>query len=100
MLKIVDATWRSTVTSVLRVCSFSVGIDEMPRRKQADDLAVLRVLAETQRFSIFEATANQTIARTMTRLMASPYLRDLGGAYPWTHVEVTEAGHAALGATP
>jgi len=81
---------------MIHLCVFSSGIDDLPRRKQADDLAVLRVLAETKRFSVFEAGANDTIARTMTRLMASPYLRDLGGAYPWTHVELTDAGKALL----
>jgi hypothetical protein len=74
------------------ICSFTSGIDELPRKEQAQFEPVLRVLDATGRFSVFEATANQTIAKTMTRLMASEYVEDLGGSYPWKKVRLTDAG--------
>ena len=71
---------------------FAVGIDELPRKQQAEPAAVLRVLAKAKRFSIFEATANDVIARTMDRLFERDYVRSLGGSFPWTNVEITDAG--------
>ena len=81
------------------ICSFTSGIDELPRKQQAQFEPVLRVLEATGRFSVFEATANQTIAKTMTRLMASEYVEDMGGAYPWRKVRLTAAGKRLI-ATP
>lgn len=52
--------------------TFSTAIDDLPRADQANQLKVLAVLAQTGRFSCFEASANQTIARTMTALMRGP----------------------------
>ena len=74
------------------ICSFTSGLDDLPRKQQAQFEPVLRVLEATGRFSVFEATANQTIAKTMTRLMRSGYVESMGGAYPWTKVRLTEAG--------
>ena len=84
------------------ICSFTSGIDDLPRKQQAQFEPVLRILQATGRFSVFEATANQTIAKTMTRLMASEYVEDLGGAYPWKKVRLTDAGKSLIGipATP
>ena len=94
--------------------TFSTAIDDLPRADQANQLKVLAVLAQTGRFSCFEASANQTIARTMTALMRGPLVEsyvpdsykskaESGGArgpdrdtYPWTFVRITAAGRAAL----
>lgn len=81
--------------SFVHLCSFSVGIDELPRRKQRDAAEVLKVLAETKRFSVFEATANTVIANTMTR-MQGHYFKVVGGDYPWCNIEITEAGKRLL----
>lgn len=84
------------MTSII-MCSFGTGIDEMPRKDQRDHLKVLRVLAQEKRFSIFEATANQVIAKTMDYLLKeSGLVKSVGGAYPWTEIEITEAGRAEL----
>ena len=89
------------------ICSFSAGLDDMKRKEQADVVAVLRVLQQAGRFSIFEATANQTIARTITRLCnkACSIVRDGVRAdygklidtdnscgFPWTKVSLTDGG--------
>lgn len=74
------------------LCFFSVGIDQLPRKEQGDLRAVLTVLAETKRFSSFEATANGTIASTMDRLGNEGYYRVIGGSYPWVNIEITSKG--------
>jgi hypothetical protein len=77
---------------------FSAGLDDLSRKDQADSAAVLRVLKRTGKFSVFEASENQTIADTMTRIMRSGWVETLGGEYPWTAVRVTQAGDAFLAA--
>lgn len=81
--------------SFVHLCSFSVGIDELPQRKQRDAAEVLKILAQTKRFSVFEATANNVIAKTMTR-MQGHYFKVVGGGYPWCEIELTEAGKKLL----
>lgn len=93
------------------VCSFSEGLDDLKRKDQANAVAVLRVLQRAGRFSIFEATANQTIARTMSRLCHKGYSvfrdgvrtdygklidTDNSCGYPWTNVTLTEGGKRLL----
>ena len=93
------------------VCSFSAGLDEMPRALQANAVAVLAVLKKAGRFSVFEATANDTIARMMTRLCYKGYSTVRDGVrtdygrlietdnscgYPWTKVKLTPAGERLL----
>lgn len=91
---------------VVFIDSFTEGLDELPRRQQSDPAAVLRHLARVKRFSIFEATATPSLAKTMDHLFGRskpgekwpgpPKLRDVGGAYPWTYVELTDEGKAFL----
>ena len=50
------------------ICSFTSGLDDMKRKDQKDVVKVLRVLNKCNRYSVFEATENQTIAQMMTRL--------------------------------
>lgn len=90
---------RATTAAIL--CSFSSGIEEMPRRKQGSIEEVLKVLhaQKIKRYSAFEATANMNIASTMTRLHHEGYIEDAGGAYPWTNYKLTEKGLRAIGAT-
>lgn len=93
------------------ICSFSSGLDELTRKQQKDPVAVLRVLNACGRFSVFEATANQTIATMMSRLchqgfsivrngVRTDYGRlietDNTTPYPWTKVKLTEGGERLL----
>lgn len=80
----------------LHICSFSTGLEDLPRKKQADISEVLRVMKENGRFSCFEASANPTIAKTMDRIMQEGFAKSVGGAYPWTEVEITEKGEKAI----
>lgn len=97
-------------TGIMIDC-FSSGLDDLPRAKQKDVFSVLQVLDKCKRFSVFEATANDDIARMMTRLMHKGYsvisadgskkeygmlIKDVGGAYPWTNVEITDGGRRLL----
>ncbi len=89
---------------------FSTELDDLTRKQQADHIEVLRVLARTGRYSIFEATENEVIALTMDRLLWVPFvsssngvitdhgllIKKTGGQYPWSDVEVTEAGKRLL----
>lgn len=77
------------------VCSFSA-LPDMSRKQQADPVYVLGHVAKAGRFSAFEATANQTIAKTMTLLMQRRWLKDVGGEYPWVIVDLTDEGRAVL----
>lgn len=89
------------------ICDFSAGLDGMKRKDQSDAAKVLQVLEKTGRFSVFEATANPTIARTMTRLCTKGAVVIRDGhrteygklietdntcGYPWTKVKLTDAG--------
>jgi hypothetical protein len=79
---------------------FSVGLDDLKRKEQGDMATVLKVLEKRGRFSAFEATENSTIANTMTAIMQEGYAKSVGGAYPWTKVEITEKGRAMIAASP
>lgn len=87
------------MSGAIFIDNFSSGLDELPRKQQGSAEAVLRVLHQRKRFSVFEVTANDIIARTVTRVIKQRYVRELGGAFPWTNVELTEAGLALIGAT-
>lgn len=68
--------WEVKHKTRIIVCSFSSGIDDMKRYNQRDIGRVLAVLdaMPIKRFSVFEATANMTIARTMTTIVQSGYI--------------------------
>lgn len=79
---------------------FTVGIDEIPVKLRRHYPTVLKILDEYKRFSVFEATANQAIARTMTELCAGGYLTtDNSCGFPWTNCELTELGRKVMMAT-
>lgn len=97
------------------VCSFSSGLDDMKRKDQRDVVKVLRILAQCGRFSVFEATANQTIANMMDKILhkgctlVQPdgskrayglLIKSIGGAFPWTEIELTEGGKQLLEDNP
>lgn len=97
------------------ICSFSSGLDDMKRKDQKDVVKVLRVLAKCGRYSVFEATDNQTIATMMDRITRKKctlvgkdgvereygrLLRRTGGEYPWTEIELTEGGKRLLEDNP
>ena len=67
------------------LCSFSVGLDSLRRRQQADPEVVIAYLRKFGRFSCFEASANPVIANTMTYLCRERLMTENAG-YPWTKV--------------
>lgn len=90
------------MTSII-ACSFSSGIDDMPRQKQGSITEVLRVLQaqERKRFSAFEVTDNMVIARIMTKLVHEGYIgTDHSCGYPWTAYKLTAKGLEAIKDTP
>lgn len=74
------------------LCSFSSGLDSMKRRDQKYPERVLRVLREVKCFSVFEATENATIAKTMTYLVSSGLIEVEPLGYPWANVKLTAKG--------
>lgn len=93
------------------LCSFSVGLDSLPRKDHREVVPVLRVLQAAGRFSCFEASATLPLARTMTYLMHERHvvrrsdgtvgdygrlIESTGGRYPWTTIRVTEGGERLL----
>ena len=98
------------MTAIL--CSFTDGLEDMRRADQSNPVMVMRILVASGRFSVFEATANDTIARMMTRLYhktliyrgkkyPGPLLKmDHSMGYPWTKVVITESGKALLSDWP
>lgn len=77
---------------------FTSGLDEMKRKDQGNVAKVLEVLKAHGRFSVFEATHNQTIAKAMDRICSQGLVSvdKARSAYPWTYVTLTEAGEKVL----
>lgn len=84
------------MSDVIFIDCFSEGLDDLPRKKQGDHCAVLNVLHRAGRFSCFEASANQTIARTMDFIIHGGYIETTDNGYPWTGVKLTQKGLDAI----
>jgi len=83
------------------VKTISVGLDELTRRQQRSSVEVARVLAQRGRFTVFEATANIDIARTIDRLQRKDWFTfDHSVGYPWTRCALNEVGRRALKEAP
>lgn len=80
----------------IHVCCFTTELDDMRRKDQGDDIKVLAALKVSGRFSVFEATANQTVARTIERLQKRGLMETTPEGFPWTKVKVTELGDKLL----
>lgn len=76
--------------------NFSGGLDELTRKQARDEVTVMRCLSKMTRFSIFEVTANDTIANMMTDIVKRGLIETTGGQYPWTTFKITEAGRKVL----
>jgi hypothetical protein len=84
--------------SVVFIDDFSTSIDDLTEAQQADNKTVLRCLERDKQFSVFDVTANQTIATTVERLAKNGFISYAGGVYPWTKVEITDKGRTFLSA--
>lgn len=78
------------------ICSFS-SLDDLRKKDRDDADKVLAVLARAGRFSTFEADG--TLGSTIQGLLNRKLIRTTGGEYPWTTVELTDAGKKQLEAT-
>lgn len=77
--------------------TFTCGLDDLAIRKQRSTAYVLQHLERTGRFSVFEATANDTIAATIDRIIERGYVEtDITSGYPWTKTRLTEIGRSYL----
>jgi hypothetical protein len=89
------------VSKDVHVCNFSSGLDHLTRRKQAQILPVLEILHRAGKFSMFEATANRIVAKTMDLLERDKYIEvDYSTPFPWLKVKLTEKALAIVQAEP
>lgn len=78
------------------LCSFSGALVDLPRKHHGDDLAVLRVLAESPRFTVWDVSSGK-LAHTLDRLKRRGWIEyDKSAQYPWARAVVTDAGREAL----
>lgn len=71
------------------------GLGELSKAEAMQDGCVLAALAACPKFSVFEATANQTIATTMDRLTEQGFITlDNSPGYPWSRAMFTDKGNA------
>lgn len=79
----------------------SNGLDEMKRKDRRSPAKVLKALSEHPRFSVFEATANQVVANTMTYLVDEKLIEvDNSPGYPWSIAIITDKGRAYMKSSP
>ena len=75
-------------------------LDDLPKKDHGNARKVLAaIVAAGGRFSAFDATANQRIARTMTYIECESgwtKRRQPETGYPWVEIELTSAGEAVL----
>ena len=74
------------MTDLIHIGVHSVGLDDLSRKQQRDPETVLAVLRLEKCFSVFDATATRTIAKTMDALIDSGRITTVTGQYPWTYV--------------
>ena len=78
----------------VHICNFSA-LDDLPKREHGNPVAVLRLLDAVGEFSAFEMEGK--LARSMTYILRKEWIKtDISCGYPWTKVEITPAGRAAL----
>jgi hypothetical protein len=81
----------------IHICCLSEGLDELPLRKQRDPFCVARFVARAGRFSVFESTANPTIASTLAWLIEQRWLELESQLFPWTAAKLSPLGARMLG---
>lgn len=84
------------MTETVFIDHFSSGLDELPKRRQRSTRDVLAALSGMKRVSIFEVTDNDVIAATVDRIAARGLATITPSNFPWSDVEVTEAGKSYL----
>lgn len=84
-----------TATTAFHIDSFT-SLDDLPRKQHGNPLAVLAALQSAGRFSTFEASEYPRLGSTLTTVLKSNWIERTWGAYPWTFVELSDAGRAAL----
>ena len=75
------------------ICCFTA-LDDVPRKQRGDLIVVLRALERVGRFSCFEM--DRALASTVMEIRRRGWTKHEVLGYPWTKVEITEAGRAAL----
>ena len=70
-------------------------LDDLPKKLYGDDMAVLKALSKSERFSCFEMTGK--LHGTIKRLERRGLLKiDTTTPYPWTNTPLTVVGKAML----
>ena len=84
------------------ITSWSSGLDAMKRRDQRYPDKVLQQLERSPRFSVFEATENATISKTMDWLVKEKLIEvdNESVGYPWSIAKITTKGYALMRSHP
>lgn len=82
--------------STMIVDRFSAGLDDLSRKEQKNHVAVLRAMSKMTRYSVFEATENDSIARTLDYIIKKGFIKHTGGSFPWSNFELTESGRELI----
>jgi hypothetical protein len=74
------------------ICSFSGSLADIPASKRKDDEYVLDALRKNGRFSTFEASEYQSLARTLSRLHGLGKIKypEPQPEYPWVFAEIVK----------
>lgn len=82
---------------VIHIDCFTTALDDLTQTQKRNLDQVLFTLEANPRFSVFEATADPFIARTLDKLRDEGYftLKD-GIGYPWHEAELTDKGRTRL----
>lgn len=81
-------------------CSFSA-LDDLPKKLHRDEVAVCRALVAAGRFSIFEVCDPKAprLSSAVSDLIDRGRITTTRATFPWTNVELTDAGREWLRAT-
>lgn len=84
------------------VCSFSGAIGDMKKGDRRDPVAVLAVLSKSPTFSVFDATEDARIARSLTWLLDHGYIEypKPQPGFPWSRVSLTDKAHKLIARAP
>ena len=86
------------MTQMIHVDCFT-SLHELKNKGQGDTIKVLKVLHKIKRYSIWDATENPTIARTLDRICRANLITvGADSAFPWLECVLTVRGLKMIGA--
>ena len=69
------------------ICNFDIGLSNLTAKQQKNFSTVLSILHKHKRFSVFDICTDN-LAAMIDALLVGGYIKDVGGSFPWTEVEL------------